>query len=97
MNRLIKYLGYAFFLPLWWLQILVPRNKNIWVFGVWYGQRYSDNSMYLFEYVTKHDSTIKAIWVTKNKGVKQHLIKKGHSCYMAYSLKGIYHCLRSMR
>lgn len=93
MFRLLKYFLYSLFLPLWWLQLFVPRNKNVWVFGAWYGKRYSDNSKYLFEYVYNNDSTIKAIWITKNRAVHDHLKNKGYSSCLAYSLKGIYYCL----
>lgn len=95
MERLIKYIGYSLFLPIWWLQLLVPREKNIWVFGAWYGQRYSDNSMYLFEHVNANDKKINAIWITKSRVVFDYVKKKGYSCYMANSLLGVYYCLLS--
>lgn len=93
MYRLLKYFVYSLFLPFWWLQLLVPRNKNIWVFGAWYGLKYSDNSRYLFEYVNKNESGIKAIWITKSKKVHEYLESEGYTSYMAFSLKGIYYCL----
>lgn len=95
MSRLIKYILYSLFLPIWWLQLLIPRNKNIWVFGAWYGKRYSDNSKHLFEYVGKTNPGIKTIWITKNKVVKDYLIRQGQISYMAYSLQGAYYCLRA--
>ena len=51
MIKLLKYIIYTFFIPFWWLQLLIPRNKNLWVFGAWFGEKYSDNAKVLFEYV----------------------------------------------
>lgn len=95
MKRFIKYIGYCLFLPIWWLQLLIPRNKNIWVFGSWYGLRYSDNSRYLFEYVNANDTKIQAIWVTKKRHVKQFIEEQGFRAVMAYSFSGIYYSLRA--
>ncbi len=39
-------LAYIFSVALYGLNFLVPRSRRIWVFGAWYGLRYSDNSKY---------------------------------------------------
>lgn len=93
MPRLLKYFSYSLFLPLWWLQLLVFRNKNVWVFGAWYGKRYSDNSKHLFEYINCTNPDIKAIWITKSLTVNKYLKGQGYSSYLAYSLRGVYYCL----
>lgn len=95
MSLLFKYLCHSFFLPLWWLQLVIPRNKKIWVFGAWYGLRYCDNSRFLFEYVHKNDPNITAVWITKNKKIKEHLNRLGYKAYMANSFKGIGYSLIS--
>ncbi len=95
MGRFIKYLGYTLFLPVWWLQLLFARKSNVWVLGAWYGKRYSDNSMYLFEYINSYSPEIRAVWITKSKIVCYHVNKLGHRCYMANSLQGVYYCLRA--
>lgn len=74
---------------------MVPRKKDVWVFGAWYGKRYSDNSMYLFEYVNAKDNEINAIWITKSKVVYEHVNNQGYKCFMARSLSGMYYCLRA--
>ena len=89
----MKYLRYFFFLlwhPFWWTQLLIPRNKSIWVFGAWYGTEYSDNSRALFEYITKFHPEIKTYWLTRNKEV----LKKVNNSFAFYSLKGIIISLR---
>lgn len=89
MKRYFKYFGYLFFLPFWWLQLLVPRKKNIWVFGAWYGKKYGDNPKYLFEYIIKDNNKIRAIWLTKSKQILLKLRKLGFECYLSNSWKGI--------
>jgi len=93
MARILKYFLYLLFLPFWWLQRLISRNKNIWIFGAWNGHRYSDNSRSLFLYVQKNHPEIKPVWITREKEI-QHLINaEGGISHLADSLKGIYFSL----
>lgn len=94
-NKILRYLGYILFRPIWWLERLVPRSRNIWVFGAWYGQKYSDNSKWLYEYVLEHTSEIKAIWITKNRDVYEKLKRMSKCVYMSSSFRGILSCLRA--
>lgn len=76
--------------------ILFPKNKKIWIFGAWHGDRYSDNSRYFYEYL-KNDNIsqrIKLIWITKNKEILQKLGKE-NEVYFNNSLKGIWYRLRA--
>ena len=67
----------------------MPRSKNIWVFGAWYGQQYSDNTSYLFEYVNKNKNDIKSIWLTKKKNIYNLLKDKGYNVFYVNSFLGI--------
>lgn len=95
MSKLFKYFTLTFFLPFWHLQKLLKRKKNIWVFGAWNGQRFSDNSKYLFEHVSKNGDEIRAIWLTKNREILIKLRDGGQECYLTYSFKGIYFSLKA--
>jgi CDP-glycerol glycerophosphotransferase (TagB/SpsB family) len=94
-EKLKKLLTYTAMLPLYWLSFVIPKDKNLWVFGAWFGERYADNSKYLFEYVNKHHPEIKAIWLTKDEETLKLLRKKGFRVYKTYSLKGFYFSLRA--
>ena len=48
---------------------ILPKDENIWLFGAWFGEKYADNSKYLFEYVNKNLPSVRAIWLTKNESV----------------------------
>lgn len=67
---------------------LAPRNKKLWVFGSRFGQHYDENSKYLFEYVNRVAPDIRAIWLTENREIHEHLNKIGYEVYMAHSFYG---------
>lgn len=56
-------------LPLWYAASAGRRNPRLWTFGAWDGQRYSDNSRALFEYVLQHCPDIEAVWMTRSQKV----------------------------
>ena len=82
--------GYILFL----ISFLIPRKKNIWIFGSWYGKRFSDNSKYLFLYVANnHKEDIKPIWISKDKKIISELRRNNYLAFHAYELRGIYYNL----
>jgi len=93
MGRFLKYFVYILYLPLWWIQLLIPRKKNIWVFGAWNGYRFSDNSRYLYQYVRDNHPEIRAIWLTRDKNIKAKIRQNGGSAYLTRDLKAIYYSL----
>jgi len=95
LKKVKKLFIYTAMLPLYWLSYLMPKDKNLWVFGAWFGERYADNSKYLFEYVNKYHSEIKAIWLINNQGTFELVKKKGYKVYKVNSLKGIFYSLKA--
>lgn len=47
------------------LSKLVPKKKNRWVFGSWFGNNISDNSKALYEYVLENNKDIEIVWVVR--------------------------------
>jgi len=94
LKKLFRYLSFAILLPACWLSRIFPRNYKLWVFGAWFGKRYSDNARYLFEYV-QDDKGIKAIWITKNKDLISQIRRNGNNVFLASSPLGIYYMLRA--
>ena len=87
--KIIKYSAHFFFIPLYWLSWLIPKNKKLWIFGAWFGRRFSDNAKYLFQYVLDNHPEIRAIWLSRSREVIEIIRKHGHEAYMANSFKGI--------
>jgi len=88
MEKLLKLILYIVNLPLHLLSSILPKSKDVWIFGAWFGDRYSDNSRYLFEYVSDFDSEIDAIWLTRDSNLVQSIRKKGYKAYTTYSFMG---------
>lgn len=88
-KKLIKYtLGY----PLYLISYLIPKNKNIWLFGNMHG--YYDNSKYLFLSALS-DRNIHCYWVSKDKNLVKTLNKKQIPSVYTFSIKGIFLSLRA--
>jgi len=92
---LVKSLKGLLFLPFWYFQRLLPRDKYIWVFGSWFGQRYSDNSRAMYEFVLENRPDIKPFWITQSKDVYDKLKSLGRPVAMADSREGRRICLKA--
>jgi CDP-glycerol glycerophosphotransferase (TagB/SpsB family) len=76
--------------PLYLFSMLVPRTRRLWVFGAWYGKRYSDNSRYLFEYVRREHPDIRAVWLSRDFAIVRDLRASDHEAYLANSWMGFW-------
>jgi len=47
------------------LSKLIPKKKYRWVFGAWFGNSISDNSLALCKYVAEHYPTVEIAWVVR--------------------------------
>ena len=72
---------------------IIPKKKNLLVFGDRAGLRFADNSRHLFIYLNKYHKEFRPIWITKRKEIYNFLKKKDYEVYYSNSLKGIYFCL----
>jgi len=95
MNNFSKLIVYISNIPLCWLSKLIHKEDNVWIFGAWYGEKYTDNSKYLFEYINRYHKEIEAIWVTDSNEVLRLVKKKGFTIYKKYSLKAIKYGLKA--
>lgn len=44
----------------------IPKKKNLWVFGSWFGRSQSDNSKAFSDYVNKIDKSIQIVWIVND-------------------------------
>ena len=84
-----------FFLPLWHLQKLIPRDRNLWLFGDRYGTKYSENSRSFFEYCHAEHPEIKAVWITRSKDVFSYLRNRKMNVLYKWSFKSVIYSLRA--
>jgi CDP-glycerol glycerophosphotransferase (TagB/SpsB family) len=78
-------------IPIRLISELIPKQKDIWIFGAWYGNKYNDNSKELFEYVNSRFPGIKTIWFSRSHSIVKNLTSNGYRAVTFYSLKGYYY------
>ncbi len=93
LKRLLKNLVYPVLYLFLGLSYLMPRNKNVWVFGSFSGA-FDDNVKYLFIYVNEHCPKIRPIWVSKNRDTVNFMRNKNFKAYHKYSIQGLWYALR---
>lgn len=92
----IKYWSQLFLLPVYGLSFLFPRNKQIWLFGSSFGERFADNSRYFYLYIRQnHADKIHAVWISQDKEIINFLREQGYEAFYKNSLKGIWFELRA--
>ncbi|MBL4866101.1 MAG: CDP-glycerol glycerophosphotransferase family protein [Pseudomonadales bacterium] len=96
MKKLKSLIMYFFFLPPYLISKLVPKDENVWMFGSWFGEKYADNSRFLFEYVNNEQPRIRAIWISRDRDIIRNLRTLGYEAYYLYSPKAILLSMRCM-
>jgi len=80
------------------LSMFIPKTSKIVILGGWTGQRFADNSRYLFLYLNKYKSELnlrKVVWITRKKNIRDELRDGGYISCLANSLSGGYYHLRA--
>ncbi len=95
MGKFKSFISFCLHISLYMLAKVVKKDRNIWIFGAWFGKQYSDNSRYLFEYVNKHHSEIDAIWLSDADFVVERLRSQGFRAYRRKSFWAIWYALRA--
>ena len=76
------------------LSKLVPKKKNLIVFGGENGQGFRGNTRYLFLEIVK-DKRLHVVWITKNPEVVKLIRGLGYEAHLASSKKGMLYQLRA--
>lgn len=80
------------------LSIFIKRDRKILVIGSWFGERFSDNSRYLFQYLNENKIKYgikKIVWITDNKDIYKELKIKKYNVAMKKSMKSIFYHLKA--
>lgn len=73
---------------------IVPKESSLFLFNAWFGEKYSDNTKYLYEFLL-NSPKYKAVWTTKNKEVYKKLKEEHKPVVMSNSLKGMWTQIRA--
>lgn len=90
-----KSLQGIFFLPVWHIQKLHRRDLKVWLFGSWFGQKYSDNSRAMYEYVLENEPSVQPMWITHSPDVYKKLKSMGRPVAMSDSAEGRRWCRKA--
>ena len=75
---------------------IIPKDKDIVVFGAFLGNRYGDNSSALFEYCnSRKEGIFKCYWLTDNINVVHAIRSNGVRSYLKKSIWGVSLSLRA--
>ncbi len=78
------------------LVTLIPKKKSIWIFGAWFGKKFSDNPKYMYQYVESlHSNEMTPVWIAKDRMLVSELRKQGINAYYHNSFTGVYYQLVS--
>lgn len=67
---------------------LNPRDKNLWLYGAWFGKKYIDNTKYFFISNCREKDGIRHVWITDDVTIKNELNSQGYECYLKDSPEG---------
>ena len=73
---------------------IIPKQKNLILFGAWNGAQFRGNSKLLFFKLLKKQK-LKCIWITRNKNLFKKLTSIGIPCVYYFSITGIFYSLRA--
>lgn len=85
---------YILFLSMRFLDFIIPKKDNIWIFGSHNGNGFGDNSRSLFEYLSlEKKEGVRPIWLTKDRKILSSIQSKKFEAYHFFSIRGVYYSL----
>lgn len=78
--------------------LFVKRDERVIVCSGWCGERFADNSRYIFLYLCQNKEQLALkhiVWLTRDKKIKRELQAAGFTVYLKGSLYSIYYHLRA--
>lgn len=75
---------------------IIGRSRNTVIFGAWMGEKFADNSRYLFQYLASHKEEYglkNVVWATRKESVQKLLHEMGYQCVLIGTKESFYwHC-----
>lgn len=78
----------------YFLSFIIPRSKDILIFGGDKGLRFADNSRYMFIYCSVHTNK-KCIWLSHDEKIVERVRARGYRAYLAKEPLGVYYGFRA--
>ena len=80
--------GFSYLLAL--LAWIIPKKKDLVLFGAFNGTYFGDNTGILFQFILKKHPELRVIWLTNSSTVIQEVKQLGGEAYKRRSLQGIF-------
>lgn len=80
------------------ISLLIHKSKKIVVVGGWFGERFADNSKYLYLNLIEQKNVLginKVVWITRSEVIYKELLTKDYPVYYAWSLPSIWFHFRA--
>lgn len=74
--------------------LFIPKQNNLILFGSWFGNRYADNSKYMYEYMLNRKD-LEIYWYTRNRKIYQRLKQKGKPVLLSTQPRAIWKQIRA--
>lgn len=74
--------------------LFYKRDERIVLFGAWFGNSYSDNSRFLYEYLSNNKEKFglkKVVWVTYKENICEKIRHNGYECYLMDSKESVFY------
>jgi CDP-glycerol glycerophosphotransferase (TagB/SpsB family) len=78
------------------LNFILWRDQNVWLFGAWMGETFSDNTRFLYQYLSENKELYglkKVVWVTRNNETYKILKSMGYNVAKMHSIKSYFYHL----
>ncbi len=93
-KRLITISKFIIFNLLRFLSLFINKNRNIWIFGEFYGKNFTGNPKYFYLFLLKsQQQNIRPIWISNKKEIVNKIRKLKGEAYQTNSLKALYYGL----
>ena len=77
---------------LYFFSLFIPKSKKFILIGGWFGNRFADNSKYLYLHVNNNLKNLgfkKAIWISRDFDIVKELNDKGYCAYQLWSIQSM--------
>lgn len=93
LRTLLHYVKRVLIVFLKLLIAIIPKKRNLILFSAWFGKKYADSSMYMYEYLLK--SKYEVVWYTLDKSIFNSLSSQKKPVVYGKSLKGVWTQIRA--
>lgn len=92
-----RFVSLLLLFPIYLISKMVPKDKQLYIFGSSLGYHFADNSKYLFLYTSEHVKNIESVYISKNQEIVSLINNNGMSAQYLYSYSGFRTVLRAKK